>query len=172
MVKQLELTRLLIKLNSDIKRVTSSRSSIVFVLCVKRWVCTVCTEYTLWRIREICILFNTKYIVCTECTIFTLCTRRISQVLSPAYFPISYDQIESVVRKICLFVSNCKSCFLLLLKGGMQVDARDFINIEMRGSKYLFYLQCKSEENWHNSDRYIRGTSTIVFHRLKLGGTV
>ena len=47
MMKQLELTRLLKKLNSDIKRVTSPRSSIVFVLCVKRWVCTVCTEYTL-----------------------------------------------------------------------------------------------------------------------------
>ena len=111
MMKQLELTRLLKKLNSDIKRVTSPRSSIVFVLCVKRWVCTVCTEYTLWRIREICIIFNTKFIVCTECTIFALCTRRSSQVLSPTYFPISYDQIESVVTKICLFVSNCKSCF-------------------------------------------------------------
>ena len=111
MMKQLELTRLLIKLNSDIKRVTSSRSSNVFVLCVKRGVCIVCTEYTLWRIREVCIIFSTKYIVCKECTIFTLCTRRSWQVLSSAYFPMSYDQNESVLRKICLSVSNCKSCF-------------------------------------------------------------
>jgi len=59
------------------------------------------------------------------------------------------------------------------LKGNMSSDVRDFNNIEMQAViKFFFPARQGTEGNSHHSDRNIRGTCTIVFHREKLGGPV
>ena len=66
------------------------------------------------------------------------------------------------------------SLFLLQrLKGSMSGDARDFNNIDMQAViKCFFPARQGAEGNSRHSDRNIRGTCTIVFHRQKLGGPV
>jgi len=66
------------------------------------------------------------------------------------------------------------SLFLLRrLKGSRSGDARDFNNIETRAViKFFFPARQGAEGNSRQSDRNIRGTCTIVFHRKKLGGSV
>jgi len=53
----------------------------------------------------------------------------------------------------------------------MSDDARDFNNIETRTViKFFFPARQGSQGNWRHSDRNIRRTCTIVWHRQKLGG--
>ena len=59
------------------------------------------------------------------------------------------------------------------LKGSMSGDARDFNNIETRVVIKVFFLARQGAEiNSRNSDRNIRETCTIIYHRQKLGGSV
>jgi len=64
--------------------------------------------------------------------------------------------------------------FLLLrLKGSVLGDARDFNNPETRAiTRFFFPARQVGEGNSRHSDRNIRGISTIVSHRQKLGGPV
>ena len=64
------------------------------------------------------------------------------------------------------------SLFLLQsLKGSMSGDARDLNNIETRAViRFVFPARQDAGGNSRHSDRNIRGTCTIVYHRQKLGG--
>jgi len=66
------------------------------------------------------------------------------------------------------------SLFLLQrLKENMLGEARDFNNVEMRTPiKFFFSAGQGAEENSRLSDRSIKRTCTIVWHRQKLGGPV
>ena len=67
------------------------------------------------------------------------------------------------------------SIFLLQkLKGSMLGDARDFNNMETRVVIKVFFPPARqgAEGNSRHSDRNIRGTSTIVYHRQKLDDPV
>jgi len=66
------------------------------------------------------------------------------------------------------------SIFLLQwLKGSMLGDARHFNNMETRAVIKVFFPASQGAEgNSRHSDRNIRGTCTIVYHRQKLGGPV
>jgi hypothetical protein len=65
------------------------------------------------------------------------------------------------------------SIFLLQrLKGSMSGDARDFNNIETRAIIIFFPARQGAEGHSRHSDRNIRVTCGIVYHRQKLGGTV
>jgi len=71
----------------------------------------------------------------------------------------------------------CRIASLLLLhrlKGIMSGDARDFNNIETRAVIKFFSPPARqdAEGNSRHSERNIRGTCTIVYHRQKLGGPV
>jgi len=54
----------------------------------------------------------------------------------------------------------------------MSDDARDFNNMEARAVIKFFPVRQGAEGNAHHSERNIRGTCTIVYHRQKLGGPV
>ena len=55
----------------------------------------------------------------------------------------------------------------------MSGDTPDFNNMETRAVIYfLFPARLGAEENLLHSDRNIRGISTIVCHRQKLGSQV
>jgi len=100
-----------------------------------------------------------------------VCTRECWYVLSPTYFPVSYDGIDSVGKRD-LFLCRIASIFLLQrLKGNMSGDARDFNNMKTRA---VIKSPCKqsAEGNSRHFDRNIRGTCTIVCHRQKLGDLV
>ena len=77
-----------------------------------------------------------------------LCMRGYCEVLNPTYFPVSYDGINSVVRKRGLFMCRIASLFLLQrLKGSMSGDARDFSNMEMKAvMKFFFFLTRQGAE--------------------------
>ena len=70
----------------------------------------------------------------------------------------------------------CRIASLLLLqrlKGSMSGDARNFISIEKRAVfRFFFPARQGAQGNSRHSERNIRGTYTIVFHRQKLGGPV
>ena len=70
----------------------------------------------------------------------------------------------------------CRIARLLLLqklKGSMSGYARDFNNIQTRAViRFLFPARQGAEGNLRHSNRNIRGTCTIVYHRQKLGGPV
>ena len=68
-------------------------------------------------------------------------------LISPYYFPMSYDGIDSIVGKRGLFMCRIASLFLLQrLKGSMSGDTRDSNNIEMRA---FFFLQGKVLKEIH-----------------------
>jgi len=65
-------------------------------------------------------------------------------VLSPTYFPMSQNEIDSVVGKMGLFMSRIASIFLLhRLKGSMSRDAHDLNNIETPSCHQVFF-SCKA----------------------------
>ena len=66
------------------------------------------------------------------------------------------------------------SLFLLQrLKGNMSGEARDFNNIETQAViKFFFPARQGAEGNSRHSERNIRETRTIVYHRQKLRGPV
>ena len=66
------------------------------------------------------------------------------------------------------------SLFLLQrLKGSMSGDECDFNNMETQAvMKFFFPARQDAKGNSHHSDRNIRGTCAIVYHRQKLGGPV
>ena len=69
----------------------------------------------------------------------------------------------------------CRIASLLLLqgvKGSMSGDTRDFNNVETRAVINFFFARQGAEGNSRHSDRNIRGTCTIVWHRQKLGGPI
>ena len=95
------------------------------------------------------------------------------RVLSPTYFPVSKDGIDSVVGKRGLFMYRIASLILLQrLKRNMSGDSRNFNNMETRAIKFFFLARQGAEGNSCHSDGNIRGTCTIVCHRQKLGGLV
>jgi len=105
----------------------------------------------------------------------TLHTRGCWQVLSPTYFQMSSDGIDSVAGKRGLFTCWTASLFLLQrLKGSVSGNARDFNNVETRAViEFLIFFPARqgTERNSCHSDRNIRGTYIIVC-RQKLGGSV
>ena len=66
------------------------------------------------------------------------------------------------------------SLFLLQrLKGNMSGDARYFNNIETRAViKFFIFASQGAEGNPRHSERNVRETCAIVYHRQKLGGPV
>jgi hypothetical protein len=88
---------------------------------------------------------------------------------------MSYDGIDSVVRKRGLFMCQIENILLQKLKGSMWGDARDF-NIET-GDVIKYHpppppARQGAEENSRYSESNIRGTRTIARHRQKPGGPV
>jgi len=70
----------------------------------------------------------------------------------------------------------CRIASLFLLHGlkeNMSGDGRDLNNMETRTVIIFFFPGRQGAEgNSRDSDRHIRGTSTIVCHRHKMGGPV
>ena len=86
-------------------------------------------------------------------------TRESSYVLSPTYFPMSQDGIDSVVGKRGLFMCRIASFFLLQrLKESMSGDASCH--------QVFFSARQGPEGSSRHSDRNVRGTCTIVCHRM------
>ena len=66
------------------------------------------------------------------------------------YFLMSYDGIDSVVGKSCLFMYRIASLLLLQrLKGSKSGEARGFNNIETRAVIKFFFLQGKASKEIH-----------------------
>ena len=69
----------------------------------------------------------------------------------------------------------CRIASLVLLQrliGSMSGDARDFNNMQKRAVKFFFPTREDAEGKSRRSDRNIRGTCAIVYHRQELGGPV
>ena len=77
-------------------------------------------------------------------------TRGCCSVLSPTYFLMSWNVIDTAVGKKGLFMCRIGSLFLLQrLKGSMSGDACDFNNVETRAVTKFFPLQGKAPKEIH-----------------------
>ena len=82
---------------------------------------------------------------------------------------MSWDGIDSVVRKRGLFMCRIASIFSLQrLKGNMSGDARHFSNMEMRAViKFLFFLQGNAPKDIHAIVRETLGENAPSYTTVK-----